>query len=241
MTGSGRELRKTDREWVAVPSPEGYAAIRRNLTDLLWEIRGIGEFLVPACPGWNVRDTVAHLVGICRDAEARLEPGLARRADLPTAGLSALGLDPLLREWARSGRVVEAALVRTEHSHRGAVLVMDAFTHELDVRLALGHPIPADHPAFRGAFEVAVGGLSGSVMNLGLAPFRLETEAGSWTIGDGEPTVVVRGLRMALYRSMTGRRTYQQIRRFAWSTDPGPWLRAFRWGPFRPPDKPVEP
>ena len=195
---------------------------------------------MPACPGWNVRDTVAHLVSVCRGAEERLQPGSATRTGLSPAGLNALGLDSLLREWGRGGRVVEAALARSEHSHRGAVLVMDAFTHELDIRLALGNPIPADHPAFRGAFEVTVGGLSGSVMTLDLAPFRLETEAGSWTVGDGEAAVGVWGSRMDLYRTMTGRRTYRQIAHLTWSADPGPWLPAFRWGPFWPPDKPVE-
>lgn len=240
MTGSGRDLRKSDTGWAIVPCPEAYAAIRRNLTDLLWGARGIGEFLVPACPGWNIMDTVAHLVGVCRQAEARLEPGLAGRPGLSAAGFGALAMDSLLSEWARCARAVEAAWTRTEHSHRGAVLVMDAFTHELDIRLALGVPVPVVHPAFRGAFEVVVGGMSGSVMSLGLAPFRLETEAGSWTIGNGEPVAVAEGSSMDLYRSMTGRRTYQQIEQLAWSTDPGPWLSAFRWGPFRPPGNPVE-
>ena len=149
-------------------------------------------------------------------------------------------MSSLLEEWERSGAAVESALTRAEHSRKGAVLVMDAFTHELDIRLALGAALPVDHPAFRGAFEVAVGGLSGSVMARGLPPFLLDTDGGSWIAGDGEPVAVARGSRMELYRSITGRRTYQQIRQVNWSADPGPWLPAFSWGPFRPPGKPVE-
>jgi uncharacterized protein (TIGR03083 family) len=226
--------------WVSVSSHAAYASVRRNLADLLRGIPGASEFPVPACPGWNVRDLIAHLVNICRNAEARLEPGLAGRADLAPAGFTETGIDWLLREWERSGGVVESALARTEHAHRGAVLVMDAFTHELDARIALGAPLPSGHPAFRGSFEVVVGGLSASVMIWGLAPLLLETESGCWLVGDGEPATVVRGSAMELYRSMTGRRTYRQIAQVNWSTDPGPWLPAFRWGPFLPPDSPVE-
>ncbi len=240
MAGNGREPVKTGDGWAAVSSGAAYASVQRNLLDLLREIKGAGEPLVPACPGWNVRDAVLHLLVICRDVEARLDPGSAARSGLTADGLRELGMSSLLDEWERSGGVVESALMRAEHSHKGAVLVMDAFTHELDIRLALGAVLPVDHPAFRGAFEVAVGGLSGSVMARGLPPFLLETDGGSWIAGDGEPVAVARGSRMELYRSITGRRTYEQIRQVNWSAEPGPWLPAFCWGPFRPPGKPVE-
>jgi uncharacterized protein (TIGR03083 family) len=198
---------------------------------------------VPACPGWDVRDAVVHLAGICLSVEANLGQGPAGQSGQsgPAADrLSGLELDALLAEWERSSGEVESSLARAEHLNKGAVMVMDAFTHELDVRLALGAPLPVGHPAFRSAFEVVIGGLSGSVMLLGLPSFRLETEAGGWVVGDGEPVAAVRGSRADLYRSLTGRRTYEQIGQLAWSIDPGPWLPAFRWGPFRPPDKPVE-
>jgi uncharacterized protein (TIGR03083 family) len=231
---------KSDSEWALVSSGTAYVSVRRNLIGLLRETRGAGEFPVPACPGWDVRDAVVHLVGICRNAEANLSPGRAGQSGPGADGLSGLELDALLAEWERSGGEVEAALAQPEHLHKGAAMVMDAFTHELDVRLALGAPFPVGHPAFRGAFEVATGGLSGSVMLLGLPSFRLETEAGSRIVGDGEPVAAVSGSRVDLYRSLTGRRTYQQISQLTWSVDPGPWLPAFRWGPFLPPGRPVE-
>jgi uncharacterized protein (TIGR03083 family) len=240
MAGNGREPVKTGDGWTAVSSGAAYASVQRNLLDLLREIKGSGESLVPACPGWSVRDAVVHLLVICRDAEARLDPGPGGRSGLAADGLRELGLSSLLDEWERSGVVVESALTRAENSHKGAVLVMDAFTHELDISLALGVVPPVDHPAFRGAFEVAVGGLSGSVMARGLPPFLLETDDGTWIAGDGEPVAVARGSRMELYRSITGRRTYEQIRQVTWSAEPGPWLPAFCWGPFRPPATPVE-
>jgi uncharacterized protein (TIGR03083 family) len=240
MAGNGREPAQTGMAWAAVSSGAAYASVQRNLLDLLREIKGAGESQVPACPGWNVRDAVVHLLVICRGVEARLDPAPGGRSGPAADGLSELGMSSLLDEWERSGGVVESALTRAEHSHKGAVLVMDAFTHELDIRLALGAAPPVDHPAFRGAFEVVVGGLSGSVMARGLPPFLLGTDGGSWIAGDGEPVAAAGGSRMDLYRSMTGRRTHEQIRQLTWSADPGPWLPAFRWGPFRPPGTPVE-
>src|SRR5207248_394795 len=112
MAGNGREPVKTGEGWAAGSSGAAYASVQRNLLDLLREIKGSGERLVPACPGWNVRDAVAHLLVICRDAEARLEPGPAGRSGLTADGLRQLGMSSLLNEWERSGAVVESALTR---------------------------------------------------------------------------------------------------------------------------------
>jgi uncharacterized protein (TIGR03083 family) len=238
MTESGRELGEADPEWTPVSSAAAYMSVRQSLTSLLRETQGASLLPVPACPGWNVRDVVAHLTGICRGTEASLGRGEAGRAPLAAKGLSEVGLGSLLAEWERSGSEVESAL---GPSPGAAMMVMDAFTHELDVRYALGAPFPVGHPAFRNAFDVVVGGLSRSVAALGLLPFRLETDGASWIAGEGEPVAVVRGSRADLYRSLAGRRSYQQISQLAWSTDPGPWLPAFCWGPFRPPDRPLGP
>jgi uncharacterized protein (TIGR03083 family) len=240
MAAGGREPGKTAGEWTAVPSWEGYAAVRRSLVGVLRESREPGELPVPACPGWTVRDTIAHLVGICQGVEARLGQRAAARPGLAAVRLGELDVDALADEWGRSGRAAESALARPGHSHQGAVLVMDAFTHELDVRIALGAPFPVGHPAFRGAFEVVIGGLSGSVMALGLPALVVAAGGADWLVGDGDPAAVVRGSAADLYRSLTGRRTGRQIANLAWSADPRPWLRAFRWGPFRPPDQPAE-
>jgi uncharacterized protein (TIGR03083 family) len=225
--------------WAPVPSWIAYGCVRQNLTVLLRDRDGAGELRVPACPDWNVRDVIAHLVGFCRSAEANLALGRAG-PPAPAGDLFTLGLPALLAEWDRSGSQVETSLARPEHLHRGAVMVMDAFTHELDITYALGSPLPAEHPAYPGALEVAVGGLTGSIMSLGLPALRLETSGAAWTAGDGRPAAVVRAARLDLYRSITGRRTHQQIRQLGWTADPGPWLPAFAWGSFQPPVQPSE-
>jgi uncharacterized protein (TIGR03083 family) len=213
----------------------------KSLTSLLRDSGGSAGSPVLACPGWSVRDAVAHLIESCRRAERRLRAESAAPPIAASPDLDQLELPALLAEWDRSGAAVGFFLTEPEHSHRGSIMVMEAFTHELDIRAALGAPVPAGHPAFHAAFEVAVGGLSGSIMSLRLPPLGLMAGAETWIAGDGEPGTVVHGSPVDLFRSMTGRRTRQQIRtRLTWSDEPGPWLPAFGWGPFRLPVTPVE-
>lgn len=245
MTENGREPGKEDARSTPISAGAAYASVRLSLSGLLRETPDAAGVPVPACPGWNVQSTVAHLVEICRRVEAMLGQGSAGgsgpAAVRPAAdGLGELDLDSLLAEWERSGGQVESALRGRGDSPRSAMMVMDAFTHELDIRFALRAPFPDGHPAFPRAFDVVIGGLSRSVTALALPPLRVRTDADEGIVGEGEPKAVVHGSRADLYRSLTGRRTNQQIRRLAWSTDPGPWLPAFRWGPFLPPDEPVE-
>ena len=125
MMGNERVPVETDSQWTQASFRAAYVSVQRNVVGLLRESGGAGEFPVPACPGWDVRDVVVHLVGICRNAEANLGPQLAGQSGLAADGLSGLGLDALLAEWERSCGEVEAALARPVHSRKGAAMVMD--------------------------------------------------------------------------------------------------------------------
>ncbi|MGA4846738.1 maleylpyruvate isomerase family mycothiol-dependent enzyme [Streptomyces sp. G5(2025)] len=209
-----------------------YRHIRRNLTRSLTGRPEAARTQVPACPGWTVHDAVAHLVDSCRLAERNLAG--------PPPHHVAEGLPALLAEWNRSGARVDRGLRETAGSSAGSVLVMDAYTHEVDVRHALGLPVPVAHPAFPIAFELAVDGFRAAVTMRGCPALRLETKDGAWHVGDGAPYAIVFGTGHDLYRSLVGRRTVQQIRELAWTADPEAWLPAFGWGLFRPPLAPVE-
>jgi hypothetical protein len=58
--------------------------------------------------------------------------------------------------------------------------------------------------------------------------------------GEGEPAGTLSGDRLDLFRSLVGRRSPAQIAALSWTCDPQPWLPAFIWGPFHPPEHPVE-
>ncbi|HEY0500986.1 MAG TPA: maleylpyruvate isomerase family mycothiol-dependent enzyme [Kutzneria sp.] len=212
-----------------------YRTTRHNIGVLLASRPDVAGRVVPATPDWTVRDLLAHLVGIARSVLGRLSgTPLADAFPGATADLA-----ELLAEWNRVGPLVEP-LLATPTGHDLRPMLMDAYTHELDIRLALGAAWPTDHPAFDGALDLLVAGFSRAVRERGLPSVRIELDGRRWQAGDGTPTTTVSGHRLDVYRSFAGRRTPKQIAGLAWSADPRPWLPAFEWGPFHPPTRPVE-
>ncbi|WP_133908009.1 maleylpyruvate isomerase family mycothiol-dependent enzyme [Actinophytocola oryzae] len=217
-----------------MPNHVAYRETIESVTALVAD-HGLSEdLLVPSCPGWTVRDLVGHLVGICsfavgmRSAWAEAEQS---SADMDLAGL--------LAEWTRMGEQA-ARVLEAGGDRRGSLMVMDAFTHELDLRYAAGAPLPSDHPAFTRAFEVVLNGFSAEVVAHGLPAVLVEVDGREWQAGDGEPVATLSGDRYDIYRSLAGRRTHEQITRLGWSRDSHRWLPAFTWGPFSPPVHAVE-
>lgn len=185
---------------------------------------------VPHCPGWTVADLVAHLVEICGRVHERITgqpPG-----PVPTAQA---GLPDLLARWERLSGPVEEFLTGPDSMDRN-ILVMDAFTHELDLRQALGVPPPVDHPALPVALDVLVKGLSASLAGHGLPPLAVVCDLGRRVAGVGEPGATVSGPWYEVYLALAGRRSSARIRSLRWSEDPQRWLPAFTWGPFRVPE-----
>lgn len=229
--------RSASSAWRPVPHYIAYHATRERVAALIRAHPDAEHWPVPACPGWTVGRLLTHLVENCRFAETNT--AAPELSDRPLT-LEATGTADLLAEWARSAEVVEEAVARLPGPAAGSLLLMDAFTHEFDLRAALDLPLPHDHPAFPGAFEVAVTGFAGAVLWRGLPTLRIDTDDFSRTIGKNRPEAIVRGSRIEVYRSLVGRRTHCQIAGLDWSTDPTPWLPAFAWGPFTPPAEPVE-
>ncbi|MFJ6381049.1 maleylpyruvate isomerase family mycothiol-dependent enzyme [Kitasatospora sp. NPDC092039] len=220
--------------WERAPDHLAYRGSREYITGLV-ERPGVAGVPVPACPGWTVLDVVGHLLEVCRTVAADAPGNLW---EVPHDG-SGDGLAGLLAEWARLDGPVERVVTESPQL-RHTMLMMDAFTHELDIRGALGVPVVPEHPSYPSSLDLVVRGFSAAVRTLGLPALRIETPGAEWLAGDGEPAAVLRGHRHDLLRSLTGRRSLGQIAELAWSAAPGPWLPAFTWGPFHPPAKPVE-
>lgn len=231
-----REMGRPTLRGVRVPTHEAYREIRRGVVELLADRPGEADLVVPACPEWTLRDLLAHLTGSAALAIGRL-------SGWPAAGPASsadMGVPELAAAWDQLGGEVE--LLLSERAGRaGNLLVTDAFTHELDLRYALGAPLPEDHPAFAGAFEVLANGFAAAVEAHNLPALRLSAGDTQWTVGDGEPAATVTAHRYDLYRSLAGRRTYDQITAMDWDRGSHRWLPAFSWGPFTPPESAVEP
>jgi uncharacterized protein (TIGR03083 family) len=188
--------------------------VREHIAELATSSPDVADLVIPSCPEWTVIDLVEHLAGNCASMTGERAAGS--------------GLDGLLEGWRASAE-------RLTGDPDVSRLLMDAFTHELDVREALSVPAPADHPAYPLAFEVVVGGLSWSISSRGLPALRLACDGESWVAGSGAPAATVTASRYDLYRSLSGRRTPAQIATLTWTDDPTRWVPAFFWGPFSPP------
>jgi len=236
MTEGPRRTDDTEPPWALAPVHVSYRAVREGVSRLLAERPQAEQLPVPACPDWTVRDALNHLVDNCRSAAAAAEDDDPAASAFVSADA---GLAELLAEWARSGALVDRMFAA---SGRGRVMLMDAFTHELDIRRALDAAPPADHPAYPDTLDLVAGGFSATVHAHGLPTLRIETSGAQWTTGPGKPVAVVRAPRHDLYRSFTGRRTLAQIGELSWSGSGSvlAWAPAFTWGPFRPPAAPTE-
>lgn len=203
-----------------------YRSSRARLTDLLagldpddWSAP------VPACPGWDVRDVVAHLVGVIEDSnEGRLDgppppaqtaEEVARHRDEDTSAL--------LGRWEELAPPFEELI--------SAVSIWPAFfdvlSHEHDVHGALGSTGLQGHADVALAAKLLVRGA-----DLG-RPFVVDTGTDQLTsaVREGDP-LVLRTSAFEAFRLRLGRRSRSQVLALDWSEDPGDLVdRLFVFGP----------
>ena len=199
-------------------------------------IRGraeVAELTVPACPGWTIRQTVAHLAGVAQDVVSlNIEKKGAdswTRAQVDRLG--AHGIDELLDLWGQLIDPVTAMLALAPQAS-ACQLVFDTLTHEHDIRGALSEPGSRTGDL---AFEVTMGFLTtmGDQINrqAGLPELRLITPTiGSVQLGDPH---TARG-RLALnisdfeaLRALGGRRSVRQLLALPWHGDRADLMPAF--------------
>ena len=217
---------------------------------------------VPGCPQWSVKDVISHLAGVCDDVLAGNIEGVASDpwTEAQVAARRGRSLEEVLAEWAEKAPPVEAI---AEHfpGRVGTQWVLDATSHEHDIRGALGVPGAQDSEAVGMALGFMLGGLATSISAHGLPPLEVRAGEQSFVLGGegctdlgevllgADPPVDVEGAVPAAtveaspfewVRALTGRRSVDQIRRFKWSGDPEPYLPACSFGPFRPADVDIE-
>jgi len=174
------------------------------------------DLAVPACPGWRVRDVLAHLVGGPEDAAA------GRLDGIPTDEQTAAQVDrhrtetpiELLDTWRDMCPLVADAITKAKIWPAA----FDAVTHEQDLRGALGQPGARDDESVEDFARMSVRGLDAPVPLV----FDLGTEriaAGGTSLSD-EHALTLTTTAFEVFRLRLGRRSRRQVEAMAWSADP---------------------
>lgn len=225
-----------------------YQLIVERVDALVRGRTGIADLAVPACPGWNIQQVVAHLAGVAQDVVAlNLDnKGTGPWADAQVARLGTHSVDDLLDMWRQSLDQVGAILAFA--SDAGVCqLVFDTLTHEHDIRGALGEPGSRTGDL---AFEAALGFVMTMadqfIRQAQLPALRLSTPTiGSVQLGDPHAAgghVALDVSDFEALRAFGGRRSIGQLLALPWDGDPTPlmpaftdMLPAFTKGGLRPP------
>lgn len=201
---------------------DAYRSVQDRITTL---VQGLDEDAVttvaPATPEWQVRDLVAHVVGITADViagnieDAGSDPWTAvqvdRRRDRTLA--------ELLAEWEANWPGFAEEMDAFEPV-RSAQVVFDVTTHEHDLRGALHQPGERDSAAVDIGWTWATTVVGQMRDGFGAGALEIRTESGEVVVGEGEPTASVQADRFDLWRATTGRRSSDQVRAFAWQGEP---------------------
>lgn len=199
-----------------------YRELRTRVIDLLRSLTDEeSQTIVPACPAWNVLELASHLVGVPEDILAGRMKGVTTEAWTQSQvdrhrGASAADLADRLSSTIQSFDSVLPHIPSPINSQ----MVMDAVTHEFDLRVAIGRP----------------GGRDSSAVKVALGWLFDRAEA-------RDPHIVTwiresRSSDYELLRSLTGRRTLEQIA--AIGLDASAIAALLAGSPLRAPDQAVE-
>lgn len=210
-----------------------YRMVRERVDALVRGRAGIAELTVPACPGWTIRQVVAHLTGVAQDIDAlNLEKkGTGPWADAQVARLGGHRIDDLLDLWGQSLDSVSANLAFA--SDAGVCqLVFDTLTHEHDIRGALGQPgSRAGDLAFKAALGFVTMMGDQFIREAELPALRLSTPTiGSVQLGD--PHTARGHVELSIsdfetLRAFGGRRSMGQLLALPWLGNPTDLMPAF--------------
>jgi uncharacterized protein (TIGR03083 family) len=180
---------------------------------------------VAACPGWSVRDVVAHLVAVADDwADGRLAgPPIDEESAAQIARFGGFDVAEILAVWT-------GAAARLEHMADTAGIAPplgDVTCHEHDIRAALGQSGARDSAAVWYSADKLLSTLRTPV------PLRVTVEDAQYRSGpDDGAEILLRTTRFEALRWRTGRRSRAQLAAMDWSGDPTPVLdHLYMFGP----------
>lgn len=214
--------------------PAYHVLYRQSMGRILTVVNNANADLpVHACPGWTVRDTLAHLLGTLSDVTAgKIEDSaeddwstkhIERSADRSVSDLSS--------EWHVRANTSPGVFQRY-----GALLVADLVTHEFDIKHAIGNTQGRNEQVVRTVALFYLNALDAAWREDGVPPLRILTETTALDIGGDTPETTVEMSWWEIGRLVTGRRSVEQLKALNWSGDATPWLdHLFVFGPRETP------
>lgn len=217
---------------------EAYDEMRARLTALLAAADpDAATRPISSCPGWAVKDALAHLAGSAADiingrldgvgSDAWTDAQVAARKDIP--------LTDILKAWEQDAARLPEVIGGWPREFQ-ALLVADAVVHELDIRDALGQPAAAGSASFALSLDHYLGQLAQRISAAGLPALRVDVggDGDGRVLGEGEPAARVEGHPVDLLRGLTGRRSRDQILTMVWDGEPDAYIDIF--SSYAPPD-----
>jgi uncharacterized protein (TIGR03083 family) len=195
-----------------------YRDTRERLTSLVSGLNGPALATpVPACPGWEVADVVAHLAAIVEDALAGRLTGPPSEAEtaVQVARYKGRPMSRTLAGWTAGAPRFEEVISAFDIPPA----VIDVASHEQDIRGALGLPGARDNEAIRQMAGWLLERLRTPV------PVCVTVEDAQFRAGPGgDPVLGLRTTRFDAFRWRMGRRSRGQLAALDWSGDPAPVL-----------------
>jgi hypothetical protein len=209
---------------------------------------------LPTRPEWSVKDTVAMLAGFAEAlidgrwtedySDAWSDPAMRDQLHEAFDMLIARRKDhtgtEILDEWARHAARLERMMSDEEpfpegtHAFAGWSYLWAVVQNSHNVWSALGIISRArNFQATLMCLESAVIWLDMRLQATGGPALRVRAGEQEWVIGDGVPQATVSAPPFELFRALSGRRSLDQIRSFAWDGDPELFIDVF--SPFEPP------
>jgi hypothetical protein len=176
-----------------------------------------GALVVPATPAWTVKDNFAHMAGAADDVlHGRLD-GVTTDAwtQAQVDARTDRSLTEVLDEWEALGPVMDE-LVASLGDAMDPRLVIDEWTHEQDVRGAVGVAGGDDPALLAWIVERAVPGWVRRAAKRGLPPLEVHCD-GAVFAGEEDAEVVLEIEPYEAARVLTGRRSPEQFAALAWS------------------------
>lgn len=199
---------------------EIYATSRARLLELAPSLSGEQlDAPLAATPPWAVLDGYRHLAGVCADfLDGRLDG--AGTPDWTAAQLVARAtrsVEEVCSEWASRGPELDARLAAAGQAL--AFLAFDAWTHEQDIRAAVGRNGVRDDDLVPALASLALTTFAPRYSGGGAPAISVILDGQPHALGEGEPAATLDTTAYELLRIIFGRRSEAQINAAGWSGD----------------------